>query len=146
MLHNFSCYDESEFSYLIQLSVCIAIEWEQLEIFPSKMKVQFLILVTVFSTKGSVIDSPYSVDLSTMKSPLQNAVQPTMVSDSTEELDKISQCTYDYKGLRLNNGCLVNSEEPLICTRGELVLKTFDDGNDMCCCNYSRLDKNRKNH
>lgn len=85
-------------------------------------------------------NSPFSIDKSTEKNSIEAT---TALIDSTEndEINRISQCTYDYKGLRLNEGCLVESEEPLICTQGKLILKTFDDGSEMCCCNFSRLDK-----
>lgn len=88
------------------------------------------------------MNSPFSIDKSTEKNLIETS---TVINESMDEIDIISQCTYDYKGLRINKGCIVESEEPLICTQGKLILKTFDDGSEMCCCNFSKLDKKKKN-
>lgn len=101
----------------------------------------YIILVVIAISKGFSIDSPYSVD---MKNIIYNSATTIKYSSMEEEMSKINQCTYDYKGLRINKGCVAESDEPLICLKGELILKTFADGKEMCCCNYSKLDKENK--
>lgn len=99
-----------------------------------------IISIVIASNQGfSNGDSPYSVDMTTVMYNSATTIKYNAMED--EESSKITQCTYDYKGLRMNDGCFAESEEPLICLRGELILKTFDDGRQMCCCNYSKLDK-----
>lgn len=107
-----------------------------------KMLLKILILSILTSVSGFFINSPFSVDNSD-KIPVNPKETTTAIIASMDEIDRISQCTYDYRGLRLNKpgSCIVESEEPLICTQGELILKTFDDGTEMCCCNFSKLDK-----
>jgi hypothetical protein len=110
------------------------------------MLFKILILSILTSVGGFFMNSPFSWDFgekSTEKIPVNLLETSTTSIESMDEIYRISQCTYDYKGLRLNKGCLGESEEPLICTQGELVLKTFDDGSEMCCCNFSKLDKNK---
>lgn len=103
-----------------------------------KFLVIFYLGLTLVS--GSAIDSPYSVDTAERSFNQITTKVPKFIDDNER---RISQCTYDYKGLRLNKGCVAESEEPLICQRGELVLKTFDDDSEMCCCNFSKLDKEK---
>lgn len=103
----------------------------------------FSLLIVVSETH--VLQSPFSIDSSAVveKDSLRVFKATTASYNSIknkDELNKISLCTYDYRGLRINKGCIAESEEPLICQKGELVLKTFDDGSEMCCCNYSQLD------
>lgn len=105
------------------------------------MKSIIIISVLITAASGFIIDSPYSIDMSTEKNVMYNSATTIKFNSMEEELNKITQCTYDYRGLRINEGCVAESEEPLICLKGELILKTFADGKEMCCCNYSKLDK-----
>lgn len=106
-----------------------------------KMFFKILFLAILTNVSGFFVNSPFSIDKSTEKNPINSIETSSIINQSMDEIDRISQCTYDYKGLRLNKGCIVESEEPLICTQGELILKTFADGKEMCCCNFSKLDK-----
>lgn len=91
---------------------------------------------------GHVLESPFSSDSEMVEKESLKIFRATTASyNSIKSSDKLSMCTYDYRGLRINKGCIAESEEPLICQKGELILKTFDDGSEMCCCNYSQLDE-----
>lgn len=105
------------------------------------MKSIIIISVLITAASGFIIDSPYSIDITTEKNFMYNSATTIKFNSMEEELSKITQCTYDYRGLRISEGCVAESEEPLICLKGELILKTFADGKEMCCCNYSKLDK-----
>lgn len=94
-----------------------------------------IILTTIFIlSNGFPIDSPYSIDMSTEKKVMDATTEAPPYKN---QVTKNIQCAHKFQKL-INNkkGCVAESDEPLICLRGELILKINGDGKEMCCCNY----------
>lgn len=45
------------------------------------------------------------------------------------------QCTYDYKGRRINKEC--PCDQPPKCERGYIVKTSVGEDYEMCCCNFT---------
>lgn len=85
-----------------------------------------LISFLIINTEESLIESPYSSDVEMGKNFIS---QTTMKS-----IKSTSDCTQFYSKFG-NTSCISESEDPLICIKGDLLLKTSNDGKIMCCCN-----------
>jgi hypothetical protein len=65
-------------------------------------------------------------------------------SSAAESPKFAPQCLYDAKGVRVNKKCEVEKGDKPKCDKGSLVATSVGDDYEMCCCNFSNYNENKK--
>lgn len=83
--------------------------------------------------------SPVSPNIPPIVSETSTSSNESMILEPVKEpQDEFVQCLYDFKGNRINKGCVI-TERPPTCDKGLLVQTIIGDDFEMCCCNFSNI-------